>query len=41
MLNNIDKMKELLLYQEIESVKGDTLKLRNGTTIELYEEDYD
>lgn len=41
MLNNIDKMKELLLYQEIESVKGDTLKLKNGTTIELYEEDYD
>lgn len=41
MLNNIDKMKELLLYQEIESAEGDTLKLKNGTAIELYEEDYD
>lgn len=41
MLNNIDKMKELLLYQEIASAEGDTLKLKNGTTIELYEEDYD
>lgn len=34
-------MKELLLYQEIESVNDDTLTLKNGTTIELYEEDYD
>lgn len=40
MLNNIDRVKDLLLYQEIESAEGDTLKLKNGTTIELYE-DYD
>ena len=41
MLNNIDRVKDLLLYQEIESAEGDTLKLKNGTTIELYEKDYD
>lgn len=34
-------MKELLLYQEIEYAEGNALKLKNGTTIELYEEDYD
>lgn len=41
MLNNIDRMKELLLHQEIKSVNDDTLTLKNGITIELYEEDYD
>lgn len=41
MLHNINTLKEILLYQEIESVDNDTLRLKNGISIELYEEDYD
>ena len=41
MLKNIAKLKELLLYKEIESVEDNTLILKDGTQIEFYLSDYD
>ena len=41
MLHNINALKEILLYREIESANNNTLRLKNGISIELYEEDYD
>ena len=41
MLENIAKLKELLLYKEIESAEDNTLILKDGTQIEFYLSDYD
>lgn len=41
MLKNIAKLKELLLYKEIESSEDNTLILKDGTQIEFYLSDYD
>lgn len=35
------KLEDLLLGQEIESASGDTLRLKNGVELELYQSQYD
>lgn len=41
MLENIYKLKKMLLYKEIKKAKGNKLELTDGTKIELYMSDND
>ena len=41
MVDGLNKLKELLLYKEIESAEDNTLILKDGTQIEFYLSDYD
>ncbi|WP_294681956.1 hypothetical protein [uncultured Gemella sp.] len=41
MLENIYKLKKLLLYKEIKEAKGNKLELTDGTKIEFYMSDND
>lgn len=37
----LERFKKLLLYKEIAKVNGDTLTLKDGTTVEFYMSDND
>nr|DAU05054.1 MAG TPA: hypothetical protein [Caudoviricetes sp.] len=37
----LERLKKLLLYKEIANVNGDTLTLKDGTTVEFYMSDND
>ena len=37
MLQNFDKLRDLLMYQTIDNVDENTLVLKNGTKLTLYE----
>lgn len=37
MLQNFDKLRDLLMYQTIDSIDENTLVLKNGTKLTLYE----
>nr|DAY08869.1 MAG TPA: hypothetical protein [Caudoviricetes sp.] len=40
-MDSLEQLKQVLLYKEIAKVNGDTLTLKDGTTVEFYMSDND